>query len=149
MEAYADAAQRALADPDPWQGFCQYIEHICAMQAGDHGFPDVLMMAFPTAPRVEAARERAYRCVVTLIRHAKEDGRLRSDFTPEDVLMILMANAGVIAATGEAAPGLSQRLVALVLQACPAQGAHLLPPAPTGAQMFRALHGPRAPRGTC
>src|SRR5437764_11676061 len=35
MAACADAVSRALADPDPWAGFCGYLESLCAMQAGD------------------------------------------------------------------------------------------------------------------
>ena len=38
MAAYADAVTQALADPDPWAGFCSYIEQVCAMQAADQGF---------------------------------------------------------------------------------------------------------------
>src|SRR3954471_4942828 len=29
MAAYAEAAADALADPDPWHGFCGYVERIC------------------------------------------------------------------------------------------------------------------------
>ncbi|MDQ3787939.1 MAG: TetR/AcrR family transcriptional regulator, partial [Actinomycetota bacterium] len=28
----------ALADPDPWRGFCSAIERVCAMQVADRGF---------------------------------------------------------------------------------------------------------------
>ena len=34
----------------------------------------------------------------------QEAGRLRADFSSEDLVLLLMANAGVIAATGDAAP---------------------------------------------
>ncbi len=139
MAAYADAVADALADPDPWHGFCSYVERICAMQADDHGFTDVLTMTFPAAPQFEAARDRAYRDFVTLVRKAKRAGRLRPDFTPEDLVMILMANAGVVSATADAAPATSKRLVALMLQACAAEAAAPLPKAPTGPQMYRAL----------
>jgi hypothetical protein len=29
MHAYAAAIDQALADPDPWHGFCGYIERVC------------------------------------------------------------------------------------------------------------------------
>src|SRR3954468_9756557 len=38
MAAYAEAARVALADPDPWRGFCDYVRKICAMQADNSGF---------------------------------------------------------------------------------------------------------------
>ncbi len=149
MEAYADAVTEALGDPDPWSGFTGYVERICAMQAEDHGFTDVLTMTFPNAPQFEAARNRSYDGVVQLINSAKAQGRLRPDFTPEDIVMFLMANAGVITATRDAAPQTWRRLVAMLIQACAAETAQPLPPAPNGAQMYRALQrlGPMAADG--
>ena len=49
MSAYAAAIDDALADSDPWHGFCGFIERVCQMQADDRGFADVLTMTFPTA----------------------------------------------------------------------------------------------------
>src|SRR5262245_44123554 len=60
MDAYAAAATQALADPDPWHGFTGYIEAVCAMQAADRGFADVLTMTFPAAKALEARRAVAY-----------------------------------------------------------------------------------------
>ena len=60
MLAYADAVAQALAEPDPWVGFCLHLERVCAMQAADQGFTDVLTMTFPTAPGFESERVRAY-----------------------------------------------------------------------------------------
>ncbi|MET7543883.1 helix-turn-helix domain-containing protein [Streptomyces sp. NPDC005507] len=42
MKAYAQATDEALADPDPWNGFTGYIQDVCAMQAADRGFADIL-----------------------------------------------------------------------------------------------------------
>jgi hypothetical protein len=49
MNAYAKAIDDALADPEPWHGFCAFIERVCQMQTDDRGFADVLTMTFPTA----------------------------------------------------------------------------------------------------
>src|SRR3974377_1636997 len=54
MCAHADAVAQALADPDPWAGFCGYVERVCAMQAEDRGFANVLTMTFPLDKRFEA-----------------------------------------------------------------------------------------------
>lgn len=139
MAAYANAVDVALSESDPWVGFSQYIEVICAMQAGDQGFTQVLTQTFPTEPQFEAERDRAYRGLVRLIRNAKAAGRLRPDFVPEDVVMILMANAGVVAATSGAAPDTWRRLVAMLLQAVSADNVAPLPKPPTGKQMYQAL----------
>ena len=43
------AVTAALADPDPWHGFTAYVQAVCAMQAADRGFAEVLTMTFPAA----------------------------------------------------------------------------------------------------
>lgn len=139
MAAYADSVERALADPDPWSGFCAHIEAMCAMQAEDRGVTDVLTMTFPTHRRFEAARARAHEGFVELVDRAKATGRLRADFVAEDLVMLLMANAGVVNATGDAAPQTWRRLVAYLLQAFAATGAAPLPDPPSPAQTYRAL----------
>jgi AcrR family transcriptional regulator len=139
MTAYADAIDTARANPDPWHGFCRYIETVCEMQAVNRGFTHVLTMTFPTARELEAERARAYRGFVSLVADAKATGQLRADFTPQDLPLILMANAGVVSGTGDAAPDAWRRLVAYLLQACAAAHAGPLPPAPPPRQMYRAL----------
>jgi AcrR family transcriptional regulator len=140
MAAYADAAAQALTDPDPWTGFCGYIERVCAMQAGDRGFANVLCMTFPTDKQFEAERDRAYDNFLELVCRAKAAGGLRDDFAAEDLPILLMANAGVVAGTADAAPGAWRRFAAYMIQAFSARGAAPLPPPPTHTAMHRALH---------
>jgi AcrR family transcriptional regulator len=139
MTAYAQAARDALADPDPWHGFCGYVEQICGMQAGDRGFTTVLTMTFPTAKQFEADRDRAYTDFSTLVDRAKAAGKLRADFVTEDMPMFLMANAGVLTATAGAAPDTWRRLVGYLIQACAAPAAQPLPDSPAPRQMYRAM----------
>jgi AcrR family transcriptional regulator len=139
MAAYADAAGQALADPDPWRGFCGYVERICAMQAGDRGFTTVLTMTFPTAKQFEADRDRAFADLTTLVERAKTTGKLRVDFVTEDMPMFLMANAGVLTATADAAPDAWRRLVGYLIQACAAPAAQPLPDPPSPRQMYKAM----------
>jgi AcrR family transcriptional regulator len=139
MAAYADAVAVALAEPDPWNGFCGYLERVCGMQADDRGFANVLTMTFPTSKRFEAERDRAYHGLVELIGRARAAGRLRADFSPEDIVMLLMANAGVVTATADAAPDVWRRFVAYMTQAFSVTSAAPLPPAPTPTAMYRAL----------
>jgi AcrR family transcriptional regulator len=139
MAAYADAIDEALADPDPWNGFRRYVERVCAMQAADRGFTDVLTMTFPAAESFEADRNRAGKAFGELIDRAKATGQLRRDFAHQDLPLILMANAGVVAATAGAAPDAWRRLVGYLLQAFAAEAAEPLPEPPTPRQMYRAL----------
>jgi AcrR family transcriptional regulator len=139
MSAYAEAARQALADPDPWRGFCGYVERICAMQAGDRGFTTVLTMTVPTAKQFEADRDRAFADLTTLVDRAKAAGKLRADFVTEDMPMFLMANAGVLTATADAAPDTWRRLVGYLLQACAAAATQPLPNPPAPRQMYKAM----------
>lgn len=139
MDAYADAVAVALDDPDPWHGLTGFIETVCAMQAADYGFADVLTMTFPTAKGLEKRRAEAYESIVRLIDRAKAEGSLREDFTPEDLVLVHMANAGVVNATGDAAPDAWRRVVALMIQSfqAPARGA--LPASPEPRALYRAM----------
>ncbi|NUP24384.1 MAG: TetR/AcrR family transcriptional regulator, partial [Streptomyces sp.] len=139
MHAYAQTTAEALADPDPWNGFTGYIHTVCAMQAADRGFADVLIMSFPGAPSIEEHRAQAYEGFLELISRAKDSGRLREDFTSRDLVLLLMANAGVLSATADAAPDAWRRLVAWMIQSfqAPARGA--LPDPPEDTALYEAM----------
>ena len=141
LAEYAAAVDEALAAPDAWAGFCAFVEQVCAMQAADRGVQDVLTTTFPTARAVEAQRARAFERLTELIRRAQAQGGLRADFVPEDVVLLLMANAGVVQAMRAAAPEAWRRFVGLTLDALRADRAHPLPPPPTPAQTYRAMLG--------
>ncbi|MFC8142394.1 TetR/AcrR family transcriptional regulator [Streptomyces paradoxus] len=139
MEAYAQATEEALADPDPWNGFTGYIREVCAMQAADRGFADILTMSFPGAQALEERRAQAYQGFLELIRRAKDSGQLREDFTSRDLVLLLMANTGVLSATGDAAPDAWRRLVAWMIQSFQAPARGPLPDPPEDAALFEAM----------
>jgi AcrR family transcriptional regulator len=141
LAEYADAVEEALCSPDAWAGFCAYMERICGMQAADLGVQDVLTTTFPTAPEVEAQRAHAFERLTELIRRAQAQGELRADFVPEDVVLILLANAGVVRTMRAAAPEAWRRFVALILDGLRADCARPMPPPPTPAQTYRAMLG--------
>jgi hypothetical protein len=109
------------------------------MQAADRGFNDVLTRSFPNAGRLEAHRSRGYELSVRLIERAKAEGTLRADFVPEDLVLLLMANAGVVRAAGRAAPDAWRRLVGIQLDGFRSDGASELPPPPTPRQVITAM----------
>lgn len=143
MGAYAEAAAAALAEPDPWQGFCGYVRRVCAMQSGDRGFADLLTLTFapvnPAIEELENRRNSAYRDWVTIVRKAKAAGRLRPDFHPDDLIVLLMANAGVVSATAATARDAWQRHVEYMLQAFKAGNTEPLPAPPRKGALYRAM----------
>jgi len=137
---YAEAAQQALAIPDPWAGFVSYVERICDLQAGDRGLSDLLSMALPGDEDIERLRRLANDRMAELIRRAKAAGRLRQEFAGEDLLLLMIAHAAVVHVTGEDAPSAGRRFVALMLDAFgPPAGPSSLPVPPSRAQMRRAM----------
>jgi hypothetical protein len=143
MTAYAEAAAQALTEPDPWQGFCDYVRRVCAMQSGDRGFADLLTVTFaavnPAVEHMEDQRSSALRDWISLVRHAKASGRLRRDFHPDDLIVLLMANAGVVAATADTAPDAWQRHIEYMLQAFAADHTQPLPALPARNDLLRAM----------
>ncbi|WP_326737342.1 TetR/AcrR family transcriptional regulator [Streptomyces sp. NBC_01022] len=136
-EAFADQlnACRAIvdegcADPDPWRGLCLVIERICELHARDRGFTEAFLSTYPEMKDVAAGREYTVKAVAGLAQRAKEAGRLRSDFVLDDLILVLMANKGIRAASTAAQVKASRRFAALAIQAFEACPQHApLPPA--------------------
>jgi AcrR family transcriptional regulator len=139
MTAYADAAAAAVADPDPWHGFCEFIEYVCRIPCHDRGFTQVLTTMFPGIESLEAERQRALRDFVRLVSQAKAAGVLRADFSPHDLPLILMATGGVMRSHTPALATATQRLVGYLLQSCAATNTTPLPAAPPPRELYRAL----------
>jgi AcrR family transcriptional regulator len=139
MAALADDAEEALGAPEPWAAFCQYVERVCEMQADDCGFAEALTITLPASGEFQAERDRAYAAIGELIRRCQQAGELRSDFVIEDLMLLLIANAGVIAAVGDAAPGLWRRLAAYMMQAFAARNEAPLPPGSPPSVLYKAL----------
>ncbi|WP_392750863.1 TetR/AcrR family transcriptional regulator [Streptomyces sp. LN590] len=139
MDAYVTAVNDALDVPDPWEGFTGFVEAICAMQAADRGFADVLTMTFPGAKTLEERRAESFKGFLALIARAKDSGRLREDFTNQDLVIVLIANAGVVNFAGDAAPDAWRRLVALLIQSFQAPARGPLPDPPQDAALYEAM----------
>jgi AcrR family transcriptional regulator len=145
MAACVAAVDDALANPDPWRGFCVVIEKAFAMQAVDRGFTGAFLSAVSDDGGFARDLDRNARGFAELTRRAKESGRLRADFAAGDLRLLLMANAGIVANSPGTAPAASRRLVALLLQslrAHPADPPEPLPPVTAAGSRGRAA-GPR------
>ena len=135
MEAFTEqfAACRAviedaLADPDPWRGFCTVIEKVCLLQATDRGFTAAFVSTFPDLH--SEVRERTWHGFTALVQRAKDSGQLRADFSPHDLTLVLMANGGLAGVPVDMAVAASQRLVAYLLESFRAGTGELPPPVP-------------------
>jgi hypothetical protein len=136
---HLDAVEAGLADPDPWRGFASYLEAAGAMQARDRGIADLVTMDLSTAPEIERLRSRAFDGLVRLAERAQSAGVLRADFTPEDVVILLMANAGLVERAHGVTADASARLVHVLLDGFRADAASGGPPAPDARRMQLAM----------
>ncbi|WAP59849.1 TetR/AcrR family transcriptional regulator [Streptomyces sp. S465] len=135
--------EEALADDDPWRGFCRTIESVCASQAQDRGFSDAFLSSFPDMAGFERERRRIEEGFAEVVRRAKAAGRLRQDFDLSDLTLVFMANRGVIG-DARTAPAASRRLVAHLLRSFEtgrAEPARPLPP-PAPLRLGRSHRAP-------
>lgn len=116
LEACTSEVSRAAEDPDAWRGFCRVVEKLCEMQARDRGFSAAFLTAFPDTVPVDELRTRAEEAFAGLVARAKATGRLRPDFTLDDLTLVLMANNGLVTESVDATVAASRRLVAYFLQ---------------------------------
>jgi AcrR family transcriptional regulator len=139
MSEHLDAVRVGLADEDPWRGFASYVTAAAAMQARDRGIADLVITEMSTAPEIEELRSRAFDGLVQLVERARHSGVLRADFTTEDVVLLLMANAGLVERADGIAADASARLVHVLLDGFRAQGASDGPLAPGPRQTEEAM----------
>ncbi|WP_017586477.1 TetR/AcrR family transcriptional regulator [Nocardiopsis ganjiahuensis] len=131
LQTCVGALHSALDDPDPWRGFCGFVEQLCVLQVQDRGFNSVFRAAFSGGELFEQERIRAENAFAELARRAKAAGRLRPDFVRDDLTLVIMANSGITADSREDALAAARRLSSYFIQAfraAPELGA--LPPAP-------------------
>jgi AcrR family transcriptional regulator len=107
----------AAADPDPWHGFRLVIEGLFELNVRNRDLAAAFMATFPKAMNVTADREHALNSLAELTRRAKDAGRLRPDFTLDDLILMLMASRGLHAASPAALAAASRRLATLTIRA--------------------------------
>jgi hypothetical protein len=109
------------------------------MQARDRGIADLVTMDVSSAPEIEELRSRAYDGLVRLVARAQEAGVLRDDFTDQDVVLLLMANAGLVERAHGISAEASARLIHVLLDGFRAQAATDGPAAPTAPEVVAAM----------
>jgi len=128
--AWIKAAEAAVVMEPAWDGLAFFLERTCELQAGDLAFNDIASMRFPDAPRIEAARKRAFDLGRRIVERAQAEGSLRADITAEDLAFIVWALSRVSEATHAVDPHAWRRYLALTLDGFRAGAAHPLPAPP-------------------
>lgn len=116
FEQCAAIIESAMADPDPWRGFCAAVEGLAMMQASDHGFSAAFVGDLPDTAIIQDKLRQGMHGFDQLIRRAKQSGRLRPDFVFDDLGIALMANGGVVERSPDPRAA-SRRFIAYLLDA--------------------------------
>lgn len=96
---------------------------------------------YPGATRLMTVCEYSYGYTVRIIERAQQFGALRPDFTPEDLLLVLGANAQLARAAAGPAPDVWRRGIAFTLDGLRTAAAHPLPTPPLTSQQLYEVMG--------
>jgi len=136
MAAYSDAVDTALANPSAAEGFRRLVVDLCALQAADPGRRALLTTAYPASSVIEQQVTVAVEKVRELIERAHREAALRPGIGVGDVVVMLLANAGVLEATHAHAPEAWRRLAVLMTDAL-CTGPYTPLPEPTPPEQLR------------
>jgi AcrR family transcriptional regulator len=117
IEAIVALAEKALAEPDSWAGLVSFLANACEQLATDRGLREIIMFATYGRDRVERGKARMQPLVTRLVQRAQQDGKLRADIQPTDVLFIEFMITSAAGYAEHVKPEIWQRYLALITDA--------------------------------
>src|ERR1700710_780024 len=109
LQAVADVAQEALAEPHAREGLATFISRAMHMQFGDRGLNEIMNNRALGDGRVAEVRDRIAPIITALVDKAKRQGVVRPDFDQSDVIFIQVALSGIMDRTRAVSPDLYRR----------------------------------------
>ena len=114
MNAYAEAARQALADPDPWAGFCGFMTYSTRVMAEDRALSEAMDQRPVNCGRA-AERAGLPDLIGAVVERAQADGRLRDDITAADVPSLICGLGRAVRADGDAPSMTWERHLEIIL----------------------------------
>jgi AcrR family transcriptional regulator len=127
IEAMVALAQKALAEPDSWVGLVSFLEGACTQLATDRGLQEIMMYATHGQDRTGRARAKMQPLVTSLVRRAQQDGHLRADLRPTDMLFIEFMISAAARYAEPVKPEIWRRYLALITDALRPERADITP----------------------
>ncbi|MDO9485621.1 MAG: TetR/AcrR family transcriptional regulator [Actinomycetota bacterium] len=137
--AWTDSIEDALTLSDPCEGLTNVLSGLFDLQFSYRGYAEVMTMGFPLSPEFEETRMRGVEGLRVLTARAKRRGCLRKDYSPRDLLIFMMANAGIVEAGGDVARVSSRRLLAYFFRSILVNPDKKLPAAPELDEVIQAM----------
>lgn len=112
-----DTVEDGCADPDAWRGLTSVVTSLVTANVHNRGFMDAFLSADPPDQVISAERREILRRLTGLARRAQAQGRLRSDFEIDDLVLVLLAVRGLSALAPAARDTAARRLAVLAVDA--------------------------------
>jgi AcrR family transcriptional regulator len=123
LEEGTRLASELLTEPDAGVALREFMRLGAQMQAQDRGFFEAVAQTALTDEQLHTAKERLTELTAALLGRAQEQGVIRGDVTPEDVIMLECACVQAGAPFHDASPELWQRYLDIAFDGLRADGA--------------------------
>ncbi|MGH6654048.1 MAG: TetR/AcrR family transcriptional regulator [Actinocrinis sp.] len=107
--------ERALQDPDAWDGLAGLLTELAELQAADFGLRDVMLGESFGNDRVARMRDRLKPMMDELVENAQRQGGLRPDFTGRDIPAVLLMVSTMVEFTRAVRPRGWRRYLTMLL----------------------------------
>ncbi|WP_422739827.1 TetR/AcrR family transcriptional regulator [Micromonospora sp. WMMD729] len=114
-EQMATIATEARTISDPWRRFRFYLTSLLELQATLPALDDIMARRYPGSEQLARLCDEAVAYASSFLEAAQEDGSLRDDFGPADLVAIFLANSGILRSDLKADPDAWRRHVGFVL----------------------------------
>ncbi|GAA3540803.1 TetR/AcrR family transcriptional regulator [Amycolatopsis ultiminotia] len=115
LEDIADLAKQALQVSDPWEAFVGFVWQTVEMHSHDRGLREIMLSTAFGHEHVAEAKARMVPAITQLVERAQAAGQLRSDVVPADLPLLHQMTGSVAEYTGQVAPHLWRRCLALLI----------------------------------
>ncbi|MEU4314344.1 helix-turn-helix domain-containing protein [Nocardia sp. NPDC024068] len=112
---FADAAEAARANPDPWLGVVEFVEYACRHLAINRGFSEVILELDLDTERFHGMRDRIKPAVAAIVARAREAGVLQPDIEPSDLFAMIHMVDGLAEFAKPINPDVWRRYMAITL----------------------------------
>ena len=109
------SAERALAHPDPWEGFVGFLMEMGADLAENRGLQEVIMLGSHSSEPIETVRGGMLPFLEALIHRAQESGDLRAEITPSDIPVVVQMLSAASQFTQGKRPDVWRRYFEIIL----------------------------------
>ncbi len=132
LKRFIAEANAGLADTDGWHGLTGFIERI--VDADVHSLTVRLAGTFTPTPAMHEDSMRANTLAVKLVERAHDCGRLRHDFVPDDLVLLLEGCAAIRLPDPQRTRELRKRYLTLLVKGMSAGDEEPLPGPPPSPQ---------------